>query len=56
MAEPSTPSDTDGARAPSLTEGEVQAEPGKLAGVMSHQDPRRRHDLDEMLGGEPERG
>jgi hypothetical protein len=38
-------------QAPSLTEGEIQAVPGSLAGIMSHQDPRRQYDLDEVMGG-----
>ncbi len=39
---------------PRLTEGEIQAVPGKLAGVMCHQDPRRQDDLDDVLGGRPD--
>jgi len=50
MGEPSDPADADGALLPGLTEGEAQALPGRLAGVMSHQDPRRQHDLDDALG------
>jgi hypothetical protein len=42
--------DADDALVPGLTEGERQAVPGKLAGVMSHQDPRRQHELDKVLG------
>lgn len=56
MGEPSTPSETDGALLPDLTEGEAQAVPGRLAGVMSHQDPRRQHDLDDVLGAGPAHG
>lgn len=50
MAKSHDHTDADGALIP-LTEGERQALPGKLAGVMSHQDPRRQHDLDGVLGG-----
>ena len=51
--DPSKRPDADSGLAPELTEGEIQAEPGKLAGVMSHQDPRRQRDLDEVLGSGP---